>query len=158
MDTRNKKELVHKLDTIIQTITSKKKCHYCKTSKGVVGHHLIRRADLMYRWDLNNILPVCMYCHRKIHDGFLKEPTLDIQRQTLKDYLLNNGLTLEDFMINTYEKLSGTKIEFISNEKSLIHKPKIKKEKSEFEINFAKRQKEYRKDLYQKLKSKYKKV
>ena len=43
------KNLMKKLDQIIQERASKKRCYYCGTTKNVVGHHIIRRANLLYR-------------------------------------------------------------------------------------------------------------
>ncbi len=147
------KNLMKKLDQIIQERASKKRCYYCGTTKNVVGHHIIRRANLLYRWDEKNILPVCMCCHRKIHDGFLKEPEIINNTNNIKDFLQDNILTIDEFMINKYQELSGKKITINTKNKNLIHKPKIKREKTEYEKNILKKQKELRKQKYLYLKN-----
>ena len=143
------KDLSKQLDILIQQQASKHRCYYCGTAKNVVGHHIIRRSDKLYRWDLRNILPVCISCHRKIHDGFLKEPDINIQRESYKEYLAKNGLTEQEFLINKYKELTGQDIEIKEKTKNLLHKPKVKKEKTEYELKLQEQQREYRKRQYQ---------
>lgn len=143
------KKIINILDSAIQEISSKKRCFYCGTFENIVGHHMIRRSDKLHRWDLRNILPVCVSCHRKIHDGILKEPDINIRRESYKDFLAKNGLTEEEFLINKYKELTGKDIKAKEQNKPLLHKPKTKKPKTEYELNKLKKQREYRKQRYQ---------
>ena len=143
------KKIINILEYTREKISSKHRSYYCGTPRNVVGHHLIRRSDKLYRWDLRNILPVCISCHRKIHDGFLKEPDINIQRESYKEYLTKNGLTEQEFLINKYKELTGQDIEIKEKTKNLLHKPKAKKEKTEYELKLQEQQREYRKKQYQ---------
>lgn len=146
------KDISKQLDILIQQQASKHRCYYCGTAKNVVGHHLIRRQNMLYRWDLNNILPVCVYCHTKIHNGELKEPTKIENQIGFKDYLLQNGLTELEFMQQKYKELTGKEFAIKEKQQRLIHKPKGKKEKTPYQLALQQKQREYRKQQYKKLK------
>lgn len=73
-------------------------------------HHIIRRDNILLRYDVNNLLPLCEKCHRQIHDNgmynrgmdFLDEQTqaylLRMKNVDFKQYLLELGITKEDFL------------------------------------------------------------
>lgn len=149
---KDEKKIAHILDVTIQQLSSKKKCFYCGTTKNVVGHHLIRRQNTLYRWDLNNILPVCVYCHRKIHDGLLKEPAKIENQINFKDFLLQNGITELEFMQQKYKELTGREFEIENKQTNLIHKPKNKKKENSYKNFLKEKQKEFRKKRYKFLK------
>lgn len=62
-----------------------------------VAHHIIRRANLQYRWDRNNVVICCHPCHSKIHSlgptRFVEELRRNgIEVDSLLPILLNNGM------------------------------------------------------------------
>lgn len=73
-------------------------------------HHIIRRDNILLRYDVKNLLPLCEKCHRQIHDegmynrgmDFLDEQTqaylLKMKNVDFKQYLLELGITKEEFL------------------------------------------------------------
>ena len=67
----NKKRFKKKLDNILQSIIIKKysKCFVCGKETSC-GHHYIPKSRSLYlRWDLDNIIPLCVSCHFNHHNG-----------------------------------------------------------------------------------------
>ena len=72
-------------------------------------HHIVRRNNMLLRWDVDNLLPLCSSCHQEIHDKGLYNRGLDFvskERQDyllrmknldFKQYLIDNGLSQEEF-------------------------------------------------------------
>lgn len=145
------KEFEKMLDSYFQKLSNNKKCYYCG-KKSQASHHVIRRADKLYRWDPINALPVCCACHDEIHRGNLEEPRLSYTRKFIKEYLLKSCLSYKDFLliklITLCKKLNikAPAIEFTSKKKELSKYEKEKRAK----YNEYMRKK--RKELYQKRK------
>lgn len=79
-----------------------------------VGHHYYSRRHKLLRWDLLNIIPLTNDEHRKVHDGIyrveIKNPfrelyLADMVNKDFKQYLLENGLSEEEFMEKCKEKI-----------------------------------------------------
>ena len=99
-------DMVAKLDRLYPKLQNKMKCHFCGKPSSQI-HHIITRANILLRYDLTNLLPVCDDCHRLIHDKglnveFFLPPARWLYLQKMKniqfqDYLLGHGLTRDDF-------------------------------------------------------------
>lgn len=95
----------NQLDRLFQQLSSGRRCNCCGHPAECV-HHFIGRANRFLRWDIFNAVPVCLDCHRKIHDGKLAPvlPASDLNwcdkhRHTiLKDWLLEKGVSEAEFM------------------------------------------------------------
>ena len=92
-----KKTHINILDSLIQQIACTR-LSYLSYKQAECGHHLIGRRDLLHRWNIENIVPLTLKEHNKVHTGEIK---LDVKKPTnnlmFKDYLLLNGWTDEDF-------------------------------------------------------------
>lgn len=64
------KYIENKLDKMFQELSRNKLCAICGKGANAI-HHIIGRANKGLRWDRMNALPVCLECHRKIHDGLV---------------------------------------------------------------------------------------
>lgn len=101
-----------KLDRLYPKFGSNKRCAVCGRPAEHV-HHIIPRANILLRWDINNLIPLCFGCHRMIHDRKQKLVLSPTRREYLermknvefKDYLLANSLTREDFFEEKYNQL-----------------------------------------------------
>ena len=85
------------LDIAFQKLQHNKRCFNCN-KKSTAIHHIIRRANKLFRWDKRNALPVCFNCHFNIHNGVVKEPKLDLGHDDIKSYLLRKGMTYDEFL------------------------------------------------------------
>lgn len=99
-------KMVAKLDNIYPKLRRNKLCYFCSKPSTEI-HHIVRRDNLILRFDLYNLLPLCNDCHRLIHDKGMDvmeylpwarvnylQSRANVQ---IKDYLLIEGLTKEDF-------------------------------------------------------------
>lgn len=99
-----------KLDRLYPALRSK--CHFCGREANAI-HHIISRSNLLLRYDLKNLIPICDDCHRLIHDkGFdvlnFLSPSRRLYLEQMKniqfqDYLITHNLTREEFF-KTKEK------------------------------------------------------
>ena len=80
------------------------RCVVCGSTDGLECHHIVKRVKLLTRWDWRNGIPLCVECHRKLHDGNLgmrgeiatmvSYEYLDyFNGYTSKDYFIESGLT-----------------------------------------------------------------
>lgn len=72
-------------------------------------HHVVGRSNMLLRYDVQNLIPLCAKCHSEIHDkgmynrgaDFLtterKNYLLSMKNVSFKDYLLQHGLTQDEF-------------------------------------------------------------
>ncbi len=99
-----------KLDRLYPKLRVGRKCANPNCSRDAVHvHHIVRRNVDLLRYDVNNLLPLCEECHRKIHDEGMFNRGLDFvdeaKRQYLmrlknvdfKQYLLELNITKDDF-------------------------------------------------------------
>lgn len=103
-----------KLDSLIQKIASQKRSQI-SLRPNCVGHHLLRRVNKLYRWDLGNILFCTVDEHRLIHakpeyeKSILSKKQKDFLRlhreDSYQEYLVNNGLSEEEFLQIKFNEL-----------------------------------------------------
>jgi len=60
------------------------KCRNCNRRNGLHPHHVIYQGQ-QGSDDLNNLLTLCAWCHRAVHDGLLR---VDIIEQTKNDIVV----------------------------------------------------------------------
>ena len=100
------------LDTLFQQYACKQ-LSAISYAKAQVGHHIVGRANKMLRWDIRNCLPLTHEEHQMLHAGKITwRPDLDLSEYLintgniqLKDYLVQNGLSMQDFMNNKQKDL-----------------------------------------------------
>lgn len=96
--------MVAKLDGLYPKLRYNKACSICGRQATEI-HHIIHRDNLLLRYDLNNLLPLCSDCHRLVHDKgaelyisvWKMEYLNALKNVQLKDYLLKHGLTKKEF-------------------------------------------------------------
>lgn len=95
-----------KLDRLYPKLVIGRKCFFCgKPAENM--HHIIPRANILLRWDLDNLLPVCYNCHQALHNaphdirlyiGLVRQAYLDEMKNIkFQDYLRVHNLTREEF-------------------------------------------------------------
>ena len=117
-------EWVAKLDRIYPLLRKGRRCHFCGRPAEHI-HHIRGRANILLRYDLNNLLPVCADCHSLIHlnhlnlDLYISMFRMDylnkMSRIQFQDYLLSHDMTREDFY---KEKLNDLKEAIYGNKKT----------------------------------------
>lgn len=104
----------NQLDRLFQQLSRGRQCSCCGRPAECV-HHYVGRTSLLLRWDVANAVPVCLECHRKIHDGKIK-PVLtaaalnwcETYRHTLlKDWLLAHQVTEQEFLADKEREIMG---------------------------------------------------
>lgn len=92
------------LDALIQQIATLAKSQW-SNYPAECGHHIIPRANLLWRWRLINIAPLTIEEHTMHHAGLLdplakwqKEFKYVNRNRLLTHYLANSGMTRDDFM------------------------------------------------------------
>ena len=101
------------LDNLYPKLRIGRKCSNPKCDNEPVHvHHILPRANMLLRYDLNNLIPLCAKCHAAIHDKGLYHRGMDfidderkayLQRMKnviFKDYLIQNGITESEFYEN----------------------------------------------------------
>lgn len=95
---------MEKLDRLYPLLRVGRRCHFCgKPAEHI--HHIRGRSNLLLRYDLNNLLPLCADCHRLVHlknlDLYIPMFRMDylnkMSRTQFQDYLLSHDMTREDF-------------------------------------------------------------
>lgn len=105
-----------KLDRLYPQLVKGRKCYFCgKPAENM--HHIIPRSNILLRWDLENLLPVCYNCHRALHDnpydirlylGLVRTAYLDEMKNiNFQDYLRIHNLTREEFYKKKEFELKG---------------------------------------------------
>lgn len=100
-------DMVAKLDRLYPQLRNRwTRCHFCgKPTEHI--HHIKGRSNLLIRFDIRNLLPLCADCHRLVHNKGLNvelyiSPSRwlyleQVSRIQLQDYLIANNLTREEF-------------------------------------------------------------
>lgn len=105
-------DMKYKLDRLVQQWASKQ--HSIISGKPAeCGHHYFSRRHEIIRYNLDNIIPLTIEKHNKVHSGeikinipeILEEILFKLKEQGLKNYLLQNNLTLDDFYRKEEKKL-----------------------------------------------------
>ena len=85
------------------------KCHYCN-KRADTSHHIVKRANKYLRHYHKNSLALCFECHRELHDGHLTyeipEELLILKNILLKQFLVENGMTKQEFLKDRYDELN----------------------------------------------------
>jgi hypothetical protein len=108
--------MIAKLDRLYPKLSRGRKCYFCgKPSENI--HHIIPRANMLLRYDLENLLPVCCDCHQALHNstidislyiGLSRYAYLsEMSKVNFKDYLFQNNLTKEEFFKQKEKELRG---------------------------------------------------
>ncbi len=107
------KQIELKMDRMVQEWASKQRS-YVSCFPAECGHHFYHRSIRLLRWDLLNIIPLTFDEHQRHHAGLLD---IEIQnpfrakylqekaQKNLKDHLLENGLTEDEWLKKCYLKL-----------------------------------------------------
>ena len=91
------KSIEKQLDKLVQEFSHGKKCKICG-KPAEATHHLIGRSNKMTRYDLINLMPVCLECHRQIHDGKINQ--WDYVEDMRQDYLMEiRNASYKDFLL-----------------------------------------------------------
>lgn len=93
-------------------------CGFCGAKNiDLECHHIVKRRRKLTRWDWRNGIPLCTDHHKVGHtkDGELKimiaigdaryKTLCEMEKVVFKDYLLKNGMTENEFRINTMKTL-----------------------------------------------------
>lgn len=100
-------------DKLVQMWASRQRS-YISGKPAQCGHHYYSRHNKLLRWDIKNIIPLTLEEHIKIHSGKLeykiKNPCNRMYLSRLankdyKDYLFENNLTDNEFVLKCNEKL-----------------------------------------------------
>lgn len=99
-------------DRLVQ-VWAQRQRSYVSGKPAQCGHHYYSRRCKLLRWDLNNIIPLTLEEHIKIHEGKIKYEINPCRREHLerlfqkdyKDYLLENNLTEKEFVVQCNKKL-----------------------------------------------------
>lgn len=99
------KAIEKELDRLVQEFSQNKRCQVCH-KPAVATHHIIGRANPMTRYDPINLMPVCLDCHRDIHDGKInqwdyvdalkQEYLMEMRNASYKDFLIFVARQTED--------------------------------------------------------------
>lgn len=109
------KQIEFQLDKLVQIWASQQRS-YISMQPAQVGHHWIGRSCKLLRWDLHNVIPLTNEEHRLHHDGHLwieiKNPfrlqyLQNMKNKNLKDYLLENGLTEDEWLLEKKKYLES---------------------------------------------------
>lgn len=95
-----------KLDRLYPQLVKGRNCYFCgKPAENM--HHIVPRSNILLRWDLKNLLPVCYNCHQALHNaphditlyiGLVRSAYLEEMRQmNFQDYLRVHNLTRDEF-------------------------------------------------------------
>ena len=85
------------LDKLVQQLHHNQLCRVCRKPAECI-HHRIGRANLMLRYDITNLMPLCYNCHRLIHDGKINQWDYCLPEQ--KEFLEERRkMSYKDFLI-----------------------------------------------------------
>lgn len=107
------KLLEKELDKLIQ-LWAVKQCSQVSKKKAECGHHIIPRANKLFRWNLQNIMPLTYNEHYDLHSNSIdyrnlkqKEFEEENRNKSIKDYLIRKGITFDEFLKESKSKLMG---------------------------------------------------
>lgn len=104
------------LDRLYPQLSYGRLCYACGKPASQM-HHIIGRSNKILRWDYRNIIPVCSYCHQLMHDknmwnkgydlSLYKEVLDKYRNMDIKDYLLENGMDMKEFLALKEKELNA---------------------------------------------------
>jgi hypothetical protein len=67
----DRSKIIAKLDVVVSKAVRDRDgvCQYCKKSSTTYNHHIFARRHLGTRFDMENCISLCVYCHRFIAHG-----------------------------------------------------------------------------------------
>lgn len=130
------------LDKAFAKLHKRKKCQICGKDARET-HHIIPRANTLYRWDRRNALFLCKECHFGIHHCGAEKPLPMFEIEDYRSYKIRNCMSDEDFLKMKCKEY-GVKLESI--EFDSIKKKKVTN------CNQLERAREYRHEQYLKAK------
>ena len=97
-------DMVAKLDRLYPKLRHNKPCFLCGRQSTEI-HHIIHRDNMILRYDLKNLIPLCSECHHNLHDRnieiyipvFRMEYLNTLKNTQFQDYLLQRNLTKKEF-------------------------------------------------------------
>ena len=102
------------LDSLYPKLAYNQRCKGCGKMAQEV-HHIIRRDNLLLRWDYHNLLPLCHKCHADIHNKGKWNHGLDLSPYSdylterkfkiLFDFLRENDMSEDEFLQNREQEL-----------------------------------------------------
>lgn len=121
----SKTTMINKLDKVVPKIIKARDNNVCQMcGKQVFGtncqwSHIITRRTKHMRWDLENSLVLCYYCHRRWHSSPLESKEWFAQKFPERDeYLMKEKNNLKPLgvldMIEIYEQLASQYKHFLS--------------------------------------------
>ena len=152
---------IQKFELLLDNVISEIAKHKLSQVSGLghcEPHHLIRRFNKLFRWDLRNIMFITRAEHFNIHSNGVdycnyKQHLFVAENKNkgLKEYLFKNNLTYIDFLQNTYFALTGV-VKKVEDLKDDSIKNKQKKQLTSFDLEKRKKAKEIRHNYYLHLK------
>lgn len=100
-------------DKLVQIWACKQRS-YISGKPAQCGHHYHTKHHRLLRWNLKNIIPLTLEEHTQIHNGTLEYKMINpcnvlylkrLLRKDYKDYLLEKGMTNQDFVKECNRKL-----------------------------------------------------
>jgi hypothetical protein len=100
-------------DRLIQIWATKQRSFYSH-KPAECGHHFYSRRVKLLRWDLLNIIPLTLKEHAQLHSGniqieiqnpFRLQYLQNMCNKNFKDYLLEKGLTEQEYVKECNKKL-----------------------------------------------------
>ena len=100
------KAIEKELDSLIQKWACKQRS-YVSYKPAECGHHYVHRNCKLLRWDIHNIIPLTIEEHTRHHSGLLnieirnpfrEQYLINMKNKQFKDYLLENGLTEDEYL------------------------------------------------------------
>lgn len=100
-------------DKLVQIWACKQRS-YVSGKPAQCGHHYYSRRNKLLRWDIKNIIPLTLEEHTKVHSGELSYKIINpcnllylerLSHKDYKDYLLEKGMTSQDFAKECNRKL-----------------------------------------------------
>jgi hypothetical protein len=95
-------------------VKSKGFCAKCGCTYGLQAHHIVKRRFKVLRWDVKNGIPLCPACHEWVHNTprgkqwEIEYADIDYLEKTncnLKDYLIEYGITNNEFRVQMKDRL-----------------------------------------------------
>lgn len=96
------------LDRLYPKLSKGRICAICGFSPATEMHHIVRRDNLVLRWDYQNLMPLCHRCHTLVTDGKVRADSYipstqrsylaKMKYKNIRDYLLEHALTRDEFL------------------------------------------------------------
>lgn len=118
-----RKRLRDELDRLVQDILAPfhEECIVCSGRTHAMHHYIQKNQSLYLRWDVRNLVPLCMSCHCKHHKGgdprihqviLMRKghqwaDSLEADRRKIFKYTLSNLQQVKEWWLNYKEQLAA---------------------------------------------------